>query len=49
MSSSLAKRLIKSAGKDSTAALLKDADNFDKKVICSTGVPIVDIMWSRRS
>lgn len=43
---SLAKRIIKSLGKDTTAQLLNEIQANERDVICQTPVPIVNIMLS---
>lgn len=44
--SSLAKRLIDSTGKSSRASILSQSKFFDKEVVCTTNVPLANLLMS---
>jgi len=44
--SSLAKRLIQATGKESRASILTDSKFFDKEVVCTTSIPMANLLMS---
>lgn len=46
--SSLMAKLLKANKKDENVSVLSDSKILDKRVVCSTGVPMIDVAWSGR-